>query len=130
MLERINRLVNDVNGIALVAYADVEKGLLPAGERDSTSDIANMARTDHIWGNSIAGTFAAFVYFLPPFSGAISDRIGFKNGLILAFGLLAVGYFFLGIFLSQIAVIFFLIVLMVGASDLMTCLLKTIILIW
>ena len=37
-----------------------------------------------IWGNTIAGIFAAFVYFLPPFSGAISDRIGFKNGLILA----------------------------------------------
>jgi dipeptide/tripeptide permease len=69
-----------------------------------------------IWGNTIAGVFAAFVYFLPPFSGAISDRIGFKNGLILAFGLLAIGYFFLGIFLSKIAVLFFLTVLMIGAS--------------
>ncbi len=69
-----------------------------------------------IWGNTIAGVFAAFVYFLPPFSGAISDRIGFKNGLILAFGLLAIGYFFLGVFLSKIAVLFFLTVLMIGAS--------------
>lgn len=69
-----------------------------------------------ILGNTIAGVFAAFVYFLPPFSGAISDRIGFKNGLILAFGLLAIGYFFLGVFLSKIAVLFFLAVLMIGAS--------------
>jgi dipeptide/tripeptide permease len=69
-----------------------------------------------LWGNTIAGGFAAFVYFLPPFSGAVSDRIGFKNGLMLAFGLLAVGYFFLGIFLTKAAVLFFLIVLMVGAS--------------
>ena len=69
-----------------------------------------------IWSNTIAGLFAGFLYFLPPFSGAVSDRIGFKNGLILAFGLLAVGYFFLGIFQSKAAVIFFLAVLMVGAS--------------
>lgn len=69
-----------------------------------------------LWGNAIAGLFAGFLYFLPPFSGAISDRIGFRNGLLLAFGLLATGYFFLGIFLSKAAVIFFLIVLIVGAS--------------
>jgi hypothetical protein len=58
-LERIKQLVNDVSGIALVAYADIEKGLLPFGERDSTNDITNMARTDHIWGNSIALGLAA-----------------------------------------------------------------------
>ncbi len=69
-----------------------------------------------VWGNTIAGLFAGFLYFLPPFSGAVSDRIGFKNGLILAFGLLAVGYFFLGVFKSKPAVLFFLVVLMVGAS--------------
>ncbi|MBN1407288.1 MAG: MFS transporter [Calditrichaceae bacterium] len=68
------------------------------------------------WSNTIAGTFAGFVYFLPPFSGAISDRIGFKNGLILAFGLLAIGYFFLGVIFSKVAVLFFLVILMVGAS--------------
>jgi dipeptide/tripeptide permease len=69
-----------------------------------------------VWGNTIAGLFAGFLYFLPPFSGAVSDRIGFKNGLILAFGLLAIGYFFLGIFKSKPAVLFFLTVLMIGAS--------------
>ena len=69
-----------------------------------------------MWGNTIAGLFAGFLYFLPPFSGAVADRIGFKNGLVLAFGLLTIGYFFLGIFTSKVAVIFFLIVLMVGAS--------------
>lgn len=69
-----------------------------------------------LWGNTIAGGFAAFVYLLPPFSGAISDRIGFKNGLILAFGLLAIGYFFLGVFLTKAAVLIFLTVLVVGAS--------------
>lgn len=69
-----------------------------------------------MWGNSIAGIFAGILYLLPPFSGAIADRIGFKRGLILAFGMLTVGYFFLGVFHSKPAVIFFLAVLMVGAS--------------
>jgi len=69
-----------------------------------------------IWANTIAGFFAAILYLLPPFSGAIGDRIGFKNGLILAFGLCSVGYFFLGVFTTKVAVLFFLTVLMVGAS--------------
>ena len=64
-----------------------------------------------MWGNTIAGLFAGLLYFLPPFSGAIADRIGFKKGLILAFGMLTVSYFFLGIVTdSKMAVIFFLIV--------------------
>jgi dipeptide/tripeptide permease len=69
-----------------------------------------------VWGNSIAGIFMAGVYFLPPFVGAIADRIGFKNGLILAFGLLTIGYFFLGVFTNKPAVLLFLFVSMVGAS--------------
>lgn len=58
-LERIKHLLDDVSGIAVVAYADIEKGLLPSGERDSTGDIPNMSRTDHIWGNAIALGLAA-----------------------------------------------------------------------
>ena len=69
-----------------------------------------------VMSGTISGLFAGFLYFLPPFSGAISDRIGFKNGLVLAFGLLTVGYFFLGVTHSKISVLFFLTVLMVGAS--------------
>jgi len=69
-----------------------------------------------VWGNTISGLFAGFLYLLPQFTGAIGDRIGFKNGLILAFGLLTIGYFFLGVFTTKGAVIFFLIVLMIGAS--------------
>jgi dipeptide/tripeptide permease len=69
-----------------------------------------------VMSGTISGLFAGFLYFLPPFSGAISDRIGFKNGLLLAFGLLTIGYFFLGVTHSKISVIFFLAVLMIGAS--------------
>ncbi len=64
----------------------------------------------------VAGFFYAGLYLLPPFVGAVSDRIGFKKALLLAFGLLAVGYFFLGVFHSKPAVLFFLLLAMVGGS--------------
>lgn len=64
----------------------------------------------------VAGIFFAMLYFLPPFVGAIADKIGFKNGLILAFALLTIGYFFLGVFHTKTAVIFFLTVVLIGGS--------------
>ncbi|PID59369.1 MAG: MFS transporter [Ignavibacteriae bacterium] len=64
----------------------------------------------------VAGIFSALLYFFPPFVGAISDKIGFKNGLILAFSLLTIGYFFLGVFHYKILVIFFLFVILIGGS--------------
>lgn len=64
----------------------------------------------------IAGIFFAGLYFLPPFVGAIGDKIGFKNGLIVAFGLLTIGYFFLGVFHTKGLVILFLAIIMVGGS--------------
>jgi dipeptide/tripeptide permease len=64
----------------------------------------------------VAGIFFAGLYLLPPFVGAIADKIGFKNGLILAFSLLTVGYFFLGVFHSKALVILFLLVVMIGGS--------------
>jgi len=64
----------------------------------------------------VAGIFYALLYFFPPFVGAISDKIGFKKGLILAFSLLSIGYFFLGVFHSKMSVIFFLFVVLIGGS--------------
>ena len=64
----------------------------------------------------VAGIFYAGLYLLPPFVGALSDRMGFKKALLLAFGLLATGYFFLGVFHTKPAVLFFLFLAMVGGS--------------
>jgi len=64
----------------------------------------------------VAGVFFALLYFFPPFVGAIGDKIGFKNGLILAFALLTIGYFFLGVFHSKVLVIFFLSIVLIGGS--------------
>jgi dipeptide/tripeptide permease len=64
----------------------------------------------------IAGWFYGGLYLLPPFVGAYVDKIGFRKGLIIAFSLITIGYFFLGTILTKGAVIFFLLILMVGAS--------------
>lgn len=57
----------------------------------------------NIWGfgdleaGVISGVFSAFLYFLPTFAGALADKIGFRSSIILAFGLLAIGYTSLGL---------------------------------
>ena len=40
----------------------------------------------------ISGVFSGGLYFLPTFSGAYADKIGFKKSLLLAFTLLTIGY--------------------------------------
>jgi len=50
-----------------------------------------LAYTD-IEAATVAGVFSAGLYFLPTFSGAYADRIGFRRALLLAFGLLTLGY--------------------------------------
>ena len=45
----------------------------------------------------ISGIFSSGLYFLPTFSGAIADKIGFRKSMLLAFGLLTIGYLGLGI---------------------------------
>lgn len=57
----------------------------------------------NVWGFSdiqagiISGLYSAFLYLLPTFTGAISDKMGFRNSIILAFALLTVGYGGLGL---------------------------------
>jgi dipeptide/tripeptide permease len=64
----------------------------------------------------IVGIFYGLLYLFPTFVGAYGDKIGFRKGLLLAFSLLTVGYFFLGVYTTKLPVIFFLFVLLVGAS--------------
>src|SRR5262249_5980960 len=45
----------------------------------------------------VAGLFGALIYLFPFFTGAASDRLGFRNSLLLAFALLTVGYGALGV---------------------------------
>jgi len=64
----------------------------------------------------IGMVFYGGLYLFPPFVGALGDKIGFKNGLILAFGLLTIGYFFLGVFHTKGLVLLFLTIIMIGGS--------------
>ncbi len=64
----------------------------------------------------VAGAFVALLYFLPPFLGAVSDRIGFKNGLVTAFALLTIGYSVLGVYHSKAVVVATLAVIAVGGA--------------
>ncbi|MDA3927685.1 MAG: MFS transporter [Prolixibacteraceae bacterium] len=45
----------------------------------------------------ISGGFSAGLYFLPTFTGAIADNIGFRKAIMLAFTLLAIGYAGMGL---------------------------------
>ncbi|MCE9685453.1 MFS transporter [Shewanella sp. AS16] len=53
---------------------------------------------DDIEAAWIAGSFSAGLYFLPTFSGALADKIGFRRALMLAFSLLTLGYAGLALF--------------------------------
>jgi dipeptide/tripeptide permease len=64
----------------------------------------------------IGGAFAAGLYFLPPFTGAFADKIGFRNAILIAFSLLTIGYFTLGALPYKATVIPAIVVLMFGGS--------------
>jgi len=69
-----------------------------------------------IWSAWIGGIFGAGLYFLPPFAGAMADKIGFRSAIILAFSLLTIGYSMLGLFPYKIIVFPSLLIVMVGGS--------------
>ncbi len=69
-----------------------------------------------IWAAWIGGVYSAGLYFLPTFTGAFADKIGFRKAIILAFALLTIGYFSLGAFPYKTSVLPSLIILMFGGS--------------
>ena len=69
-----------------------------------------------IWAAWIGGVFSAGLYFLPPFTGAFADSIGFRKAVILAFSLLTFGYFTLGFLPYKPTVLPALVILMFGGS--------------
>ena len=78
--------------------------------------LTNIVGFNDIWAAWIGGVFSAGLYFLPPFTGAIADKIGFRRGIILAFALLTAGYFSLGILPYKGIVIPSLAIVMFGGS--------------
>ncbi len=65
---------------------------------------------------SFSGFFILVLYFLPTFSGAIADKIGFRKALIIAFLTLFLGYFLLAIFPVKVMAVISLMLIAVGGS--------------
>jgi dipeptide/tripeptide permease len=65
---------------------------------------------------SITGIFISSLYLLPIPAGALSDKIGFRNGLFIAFSVLAAGYCILGAFPAKATVIAALALIAIGGA--------------
>ena len=78
--------------------------------------LTNVVGYDDIEAGWIGGLFSALIYFLPLFTGAVADKIGFRLSLILAFAFLSAGYFGVGAMPHKVPVLFFLALVAVGGS--------------
>lgn len=78
--------------------------------------LTNVVGFNDVWAAWISGVFSAGLYLLPPFTGALADRIGFRRAIILAFTLLTIGYFSLGAFPYKAIVLPSLLIVMIGGS--------------
>jgi len=65
---------------------------------------------------SIMGTVAAILYLLPIVTGSLADKFGYKRTLILAYFILATGYYMMGTFTGYGAVYFAFLYVGIGAS--------------
>ncbi|MEZ4387557.1 MAG: MFS transporter [Candidatus Krumholzibacteriia bacterium] len=71
---------------------------------------------DDVQAGVVAGLFGGWIYLMPFFTGAVADRMGFRNALMLAFGLLTVGYACLAVFSTLPPVIVGLAVIVLGGA--------------
>lgn len=59
--------------------------------------LSNTLGFSDIEASLISGLFSGGLYLLPLFTGAFADKIGYRKSIIIAFSLLAVGYFLQGL---------------------------------
>lgn len=64
----------------------------------------------------VGGCFAALLYVFPFLSGAFADRVGYRNALLLALGLLTVGYTGLGVLPRKHLVLLSMAAVMLGGA--------------
>jgi dipeptide/tripeptide permease len=78
--------------------------------------LSNVVGFNDIEAAWLGGFYSAGVYFMPPFTGAFADKIGFRRAMLLAFGLLAVGFFSLGAMPYKATVVPAVVLLIIGGS--------------
>jgi len=71
---------------------------------------------DDVQAGITAGMFGGWIYLVPFFTGALADRMGFRNALMLAFALLTLGYGTLGVFHTIAPVIAGLSLIVLGGA--------------
>jgi dipeptide/tripeptide permease len=64
----------------------------------------------------VVAFFAAGIYLMPTFCGALADKLTFRTSLLVAFSLLTIGYALLGFFQSKPSSILTLAMIMIGGS--------------
>lgn len=70
----------------------------------------------HVQKGQIMGIVTAILYLLPLFTGVISDKIGYKLSLIIAYIMLISGYYLMGEMDSYVAVFIIFLYVAVGAA--------------
>jgi len=78
--------------------------------------LSNVVGFNDIEAAWLGGFYAAGVYFMPPFTGAFADKIGFRRAMLLAFGLLALGFFSLGAMPYKATTVPAIVLLILGGS--------------
>lgn len=77
------------------------------------TDAAGFSDVEAGW---IGALFSSAIYFLPFLTGALSDRIGFRHALTLAFAFLSIGYAALGLHPGKLPVLASLALIALGGS--------------
>lgn len=79
--------------------------------------LTNIVGFNDIWAGILGAIFSAGIYVFPLFTGAYADKIGFKNALLVAFGLLTIGYFTLAAMPQKVPVVIaYLVFILIGGS--------------
>jgi dipeptide/tripeptide permease len=78
--------------------------------------LSNIVGFNDIQAAWLGGFYAAGVYFMPPFTGAFADKIGFRKAMLLAFGLLSIGFLSLGALPYKSTVVPAVVLLILGGS--------------
>lgn len=78
--------------------------------------LSNVVGYSDVWAGIIGGFFSAGVYFLPMFVGALSDKMGFRKALIIAFLFQSIAYFTLAALPYKLTVFPAYILLMIGGA--------------
>jgi len=117
-LERIKLKINNysrtfwvANGVELL-----ERAAFYAMFISISVYLSKVVGYNDIWASIIGGFFSAGVYLLPMFVGALSDKMGFRKSIIIAFLFQSIAYFTLAALPYKMTVFPAYILLMVGGS--------------